>query len=91
MSSSAPIRAKVQLMQVDKRGRTINPKPVGLFCLSQSTSVVYDLCTGPSELMDLSELKWATRLIPELQDAGDVPRGENPPHVVEVSHVQTTI
>lgn len=29
--------------------------------------------------------------LPELQDAGDIPRGENPPYVVEVSHVQTSI
>lgn len=29
--------------------------------------------------------------LPELQDTGDIPRGENPPHIVEVSHIQTAI
>lgn len=30
-------------------------------------------------------------LLPELQDTGDVPRGEDPPHVVEVAHVQAAV
>ena len=33
----------------------------------------------------------APPVLPELQDTGDIPRGEDPPHVVEVPHVQTPV
>lgn len=37
------------------------------------------------------DVSWLLLPLPELQDACDVPRGENPPHIVEVAHVQTSI
>lgn len=41
--------------------------------------------------MVLGGCQQATPLLPKLQDTGDVPRGKNPPHVVEVAHVKTSI
>lgn len=84
-------RTKVQLMQVNKR-QTINPLPLGHFCLSQLHQVVYSLCISPFTLLVvLSECQQAAPQLPQLQDAGDVPCGENPPHIVEIAHVQTSI
>lgn len=79
--------AKIQLIQVDERHRNIHLGPLRHFCLFQSTSMGSNLWADPSELKVLR----VTLELPELQDTCDIPCGENPPHIVEVSHIQTAI
>ena len=81
------------------------PPPYSLALSWEVKSLRWTL-TGEAPLGVVGNARWAPRdskgtvlgsvrrtspYIPQLQDVGDIPRGEDPPDVVEISHVEASV